>query len=177
MQPLFTADTFQAFTTDNGVLIQSKSKGARKMGIIVTVMGLVFLAISFIDTSKLFYDSSTFSETVSSIFYYVFRWGGFVLLGAGIITLLAKGFAPAGNSNVVIDSHKREVNLRGRVIPFDQVEGISAQTSQVMGRSMTILILSHNRKKTALVPGAIVSKDPAALEAFVKELDGMVKGL
>jgi len=171
MTHLFSTDSFDAFSTANGIFIKEKKKSAKKIGLLITAAGAVFLVISFIDLSTIV------PEAIYKFFFYTFRWGGIVLAVSGAVTFIAKGLL-SGNAEVTVDKEKREINLRGKIIPFAQVNSVNSQAVEVFGKQMTFIILDHQGKKRPLVSGSFLSavKDDPALAAFVRTVNDMVKG-
>jgi hypothetical protein len=168
METIFTSDTFDAIKQENGILLKERGKGAKKFGMIAMIAGAVFVAVSFLDLS------SIVPEIIYNFFFYTFRWGGYILMGIGLVTLILKGYVLKGSS-VMIDTSKREINLRGKQIPFGEIDNISIESHEVFGRKMSMLILVQMGKKKALVPGSIVSKDVVELEKFIANLNQLIK--
>ncbi len=171
MQQIISTDSFDAFTVDNGILINEKKKSAAKFSLFAIAMGVVFVAISFIDLSN------TVGELIYTIFFYVFRWGGIFIAAIGIVTFLVKGLL-APNASVMIDKEKREINLRGKIIPFAEINSVSMQAPQEMfGRQMTAIFLDHQGKKKPLISGPVLSDGTknAELDQFVSSVNNLVK--
>ncbi len=170
MQPIISTDSFDAFTVDNGILINEKKKSAAKFSLFAIAMGVVFVAISFVDLSN------TVGELIYSIFFYVFRWGGIFIAAIGIVTFLVKGLL-APNATVMIDKEKREINLRGKIIPFAEINSVNMQAQEMFGRQMTAIFLDHQGKKKPLISGPVLSdgNKNVELDQFVSGVNNLVK--
>lgn len=170
MQPIISTDSFDAFTADNGILIKEKKKSAAKFSLFAIAMGVVFVAISLIDLSN------TVGELIYTIFFYVFRWGGIFIAAIGIVTFLVKGLL-APNATVMIDKEKREINLRGKIIPFAEINSVSMQAQEMFGRQMTAIFLDHQGKKKPLISGPVLSdgNKNVELDQFVSGVNNLVK--
>lgn len=169
METLLTNDSFTAYTTDSGILIQEKKSSAKKFGTIIMIAGIVFIGISFLPLENLT------ADWIVNIFKAVFWWGGISMAVMGSILFIVKGIM-AGEASSTIDNNKQELTLRGKVIPFSEIREISILSQEVMNRKMTFMMVDHNGKKKSLVAGAIISKDDNALAEFAKGLDALVKG-
>jgi hypothetical protein len=170
MTPLLSTDSFDAFSTDYGFLIREKKKSAKKISLVVIVMGIVFFGISLIDLTTIV------PPLLYKFFFYVFRWGSILLVVLGVITFLVKGMAMP-NAEVIIDKQKREINLRGKVIPFAEINSVSMQTQEMFGKKMTIIILDHQGKKKAFVSGSLLTDGitQGQIAHFVNEVHRLVK--
>jgi hypothetical protein len=152
MTPILSTDSFDAFSTDYGFLIKEKKKSAKKIGLLMVVMGIVFIGISLIDLTGIV------PGFIYKLFFYVFRWGGIFIIAIGAVTFIVKGLL-VSNAEVIVDKGKREVNLRGKIIPFAQINSVTIQTHEVLGKQMTIIILDHQGKKKAFISGSMVTME------------------
>ena len=169
MTELVSCDSFTAFTTNEGIFIKEKKKSAKKFGALAVAAGIVFVGISFLPLDNLTY------EWIMKIFYASFLWGGISIIVVGLLVFIAKGLM-GGDASTSFDNNKRELTLRGKVIPYAEIDEISAITQDIMKRKMTMLMVVHKGKKKALVGGGVITTDSSSLEKFAKDLHAMVKG-
>jgi hypothetical protein len=113
---------------------------------------------------------------IYNMFHYVFRWGAFVMVGLGAVLFIVKGLA-VPSAAVLVNSQKREIDLRGKIIPFAQVTSITMQSQDMFGKQMTFIILDHQGKKKPFVLGGIMTSatQQYALEQFVQNVNQLVK--
>jgi hypothetical protein len=164
MNSILLTDSFEAFDTGNGFLIEEKMGSAKKVGVIVTVVGIAFILISYIPLEGLTYDA------LVSIFKAVFFWGGVVLIPLGIITFILKGYVMKPASTT-IDLEKREIALGKKIIPFSEISDITVETNEMMNRKMSFIQFLHNGKKKSLSGGPMLTKDDTNLVEFVEKIN------
>ena len=168
MTPIISTDSFEAFRTEDGILINEKRKSAKKIGLVVTGVGVAFVTLSFVDLSDMT------AKWIYALFFNIFRWGGIVLIVAGLITFILKGLLMSASS-VSIDQNKREVELRGKTIPFSEINSVFLQTQPVLGKSMTVILFDHQGKNKAFVAGALLGSNLNELENFVEEVNAIIR--
>ncbi|MDQ3110797.1 MAG: hypothetical protein M3R17_12965 [Bacteroidota bacterium] len=170
MKSIIVTDSFEAFATDSGFLINEKKKSAKKFGLVAMVAGIIFLGISLIDLT------GSVPAFIYSMFFYVFRWGSISLIVIGAITFIVKGVLMS-NATVIVDKEKREVDLRGKLIPFAEINNITIQTQEVLGKKMTIIILDHQGKKKTFISGSLISDGTqvARIGQFINDVNNLIK--
>jgi len=178
MENIFSTDSFDAFKTPNGMTIQPKTGSTKKMSVIVTVLGLVFMGISFIDIGALLGAgddaSSEFVRITGQISFYVFRWGGIVLLVLGVLLYLLKNM-PAMVKPILVDVQQKQVIIRGKSTPFTEISEVNHMTQRMMGKNMTWILMMHNGKKKPFTPGAFFTRDEEGLKKFLAEVNNLIK--
>jgi len=168
MESIISLDTFEAFRTENGIQINEKKAGARKISIVITIIGIVFFGIGWIPMEGLTY------KWITTMFTMVFFWGGLVMTILGILVLILKGSGSGEGPVTTINKDTQILNLRGKEIPFTDVGEISIQTADMMGRKMNSILFKHKGRKKGFVGGAVLTNDVKALESFVKELNELM---
>lgn len=168
MEKLITTDAFEAYTTDSGIKIVERSNAARKLGFIVITMGVAFIAISYIPLR------GTTADIIVDMFENVFFWGGVILLPAGILTLVLKGYS-SKERFTELNNASNAMITRSKSIPFAEIDEFKAETHQVMGKSMTMMFYIQNGKKKPLVPGTFFIENDAELQDFVSKLNDFTR--
>lgn len=168
MESILTTDSFDAFKTNEGILINEKGNTARKFSLVILIIGAIFLGIGFIDLEGFT------AEWITTMFTAVFFYGGIVLLGLGAIVFIVKGvLAKPGSST--FNSDKKELILRGKTIPFSDISPVSMQTTTMMNKEMTAILFEHNGRKKSLISGTVFTDDTRGLEGFVSEINTLLE--
>jgi len=168
METIITTDAFEASKTASGIRIQELANSAKKMGILITVMGAVMLAISFIPLRGLT------ADLIVDIFEGVFFWGGIILIPLGILTLVLKGMSNK-ESFIDINSETRTMQLRKKTIPFTEIDEFIAESHEVMRKKIAVLYYKSGGKKKAFIAGTFILKDSLALTRFVTQLNELLE--
>lgn len=168
MSTIITTDAFEATKTDTGIRIKELSNSAKKMGILVTVMGIVMLAISFIPLRGLT------ADILVDIFTGVFFWGGVVLIPLGILTLVLKGMS-AKERIIEINVDTRTMQMPNKSVPFSEIDEFVAESHEVVRKKLAVLFYKSGGKKKAFIAGTFILKDSLALTRFVTQLNELLE--
>jgi hypothetical protein len=176
MESIYATDSFNAFKTGSGMTIEVKAKSTKKMGFIITFLGIAFFAVSFLDLGALFFDDdSSFSKFTTNTVYYVTRYGGITIIAGGILILVMSYKGPkSAMANVVLDTTKRELHLRKKTIPFSDITEIKQMNQLIMGRDLINIIVEYTGKKMPLVP-PFMTKDREGVNRFVEEVKKVIQ--
>lgn len=168
METIITTDAFEASTTETGIRIQELSNSAKKMGILITVMGAVMLGVSFIPLRGLT------ADLIVDIFEGVFFWGGIILIPLGILTLVIKGMS-SKESFIDLNSETRTMHIRNKTVPFAEIDEFIAESHEVMRKKIAVLFYKSGGKKRAFIAGTFILKDSLALTRFVTQLNTLLE--
>lgn len=168
MESIISIDAFDAFRTENGIQINEKKAGARKVSIVITVVGIIFFGIGWIPMEGLTY------KWITTMFTMVFFWGGILLTVLGILVLILKGSGSGEGPVTTVNKDTQILTLRGKEIPFTDVGEISIQTTDMMGRKMNSILYRHKGRRKGFVGGAILTDDVESLENLVRELNELM---
>lgn len=167
MELLISNDSFEAYKIESGILIREKKNSAKKVGLIVTIMGMIFLFTSLIPFKGLT------ADWITSIFIATFFYGGILLLMIGVSLFVIKGLV-LGQPESIIDSNSKVVTLRGKEIPFSEMSEVTLTSSEILNRTINAILFNYNGRKKPLVSGTILTKDVIELEIFVKTVNKLL---
>lgn len=168
MEPFISNDTFDAFRTNDGIEIREKKAAAKKISVIVIIVGIVFLGIGMIPMEGLTY------EWITTMFSAVFFYGGILMCALGILVLAIRGTGSKEGPVTVLNKNTQIMYLRNKEIPFAEIESFAAQTTEVMNRKMTAMLFTQNGKKKGFIGGTVISEDVESLERFVQEINALI---
>ncbi len=167
MDTIITTDAFEAQRTPSGIQIKELSNSAKKIGILITVMGVIMLGVSYIPLRGLT------ADIIVDIFEGVFFWGGIILIPLGIITLVVKGLATK-ETIIELNSETRTMSLRSKTIPFSEIDAFVAEAHDVMRKKIGVLYYKSGGKKKAFIAGTFILNDTLALTRFVDQLNALL---
>ncbi|NRA13560.1 MAG: hypothetical protein HRT57_16585 [Crocinitomicaceae bacterium] len=169
MESIISIDLFDAYRTEDGILINEKGNSAKKFGMVVVVMGMLFFLIGYFVNVEAYVPG-----WIAFMFSGVFFYGGIVLFALGVLLFIVKGLL-AGTPTTTIYKDKKEINLRGKIVPFSEIDEVSLITTPMpMGKIMNAFLLKQNGKRKALIGGSSFHEDTVALGNFIKEVQAMV---
>lgn len=166
MKTIITTDLFEAVETETGVEISERKNASKKVGLMVTLIGLVMFALGWLDLTNL-----TF-EWIAKFFMGVMFWGGLILIILGPVVLIVKGMQPP--MKIVFDNEKQELHQKNKVIPYTDIDEVFIQSQPMMKKTMTIIMLIVNGKKKTFIPGSMFLQDDKDVVAFVDHLNKMM---
>ena len=149
-------NNFEAEGTAFGARIVEKKKGSIRLMVIV-LLGCVAACVV---------------AMVSKIGMFIVYAAAIVAVGT-LIALVLK-LTRKSNPEIIVDAARRELNLRGRVVPFDQITDCYFEEKDWMGKTAVLIWLSIDGKKTSLFSMNMLSDDPASIERLAVELKGIL---
>ncbi len=162
MEQYYTHDSFIAFKTDNGMVIEEKKKGSIKMLLVIIGLGLLMLVGGFI--------IGLFGGNIGRIVAPFLIWGAALVLVVAIIAFIIK-MVVSSDPKITFDTSSNELTLRGKSIPFENITQLMYQEQAMMGRTMVFAFLMINGKKKSLFSTGIVANDPTSMSQFIQELN------
>ena len=166
MEPIMTNESFTAFSTDSGIVIEEKKKGSVKMVLIIMGVSVLMIVLAFV--------IGLFGGTVGRIMGFFLFWGGALCFAIALIALIIRTAINA-DPKITFDSNSGTVTIRGKVIPFSDIEQIAPQLQIVMGRTMVVAMMVIKGKKKSIFSTAIVVKDPADIQDLIAALDQLIQ--
>ncbi len=161
-----THNSFTAFSTDSGIVIEEKKKGAMKMMLVILGIAVLMVVFSF----ALALVGGTIGRPIAPIFF----WGGILVFVIAIIALILRT-AINTDPKISFDTDSNTVNVRGKIIPFSDIEQISPQLQTVMGRTMVVAMMIIKGKKKSIFSTAIVVTDPSVIKELIAALDQIIQ--
>jgi hypothetical protein len=166
MEPIMTHNSFDAFTTDSGIYIEEKKKGSVKMVLIFLGFSLLMIILGFI--------LGFFGGAGGRIVAFFFIWGGGLVFVVALIAFFLK-LAINADPKITFDTNSNTLTLRGKVIPFADIEQIGPQMQIIMGRTMVMAMMIIKGKKKSLFSTGIVVTDTRDIEDLIAALDQLVQ--
>ena len=166
MEQFFANDSFTAYHTEEGILIEERKKGTLKMLLTILGLGLLMLVGGILIT--LF--GGTIGRGVGPWLF----WGALLVLAVGVVAFIIK-MAMNQDPKIVLNKHTREIQVRGKLIPFGDVSKIDYQEQTMMSKTMVIAFLIVNGKKKSLFSTAIVAPEPKATISFLNDLNDFIQ--
>lgn len=166
MEPLMSHDSFTAFTSETGIHIEEKKKGALKMVLVFMGISILMVILGFI--------LGLFVGDMGRAIGFFFIWGGALIFVISLIAFFLK-IAINADPKITFDTTTNTLTLRGKVFPFADIDQIAPQMQLIMGRTMVMAMLIIKGKKKSLFSTGIVVSDPAEMQEFVATLDQLVQ--
>lgn len=166
MEQYYSTDSLEAFKTEDGILLEEKKKGPLKMMLVILGLSVLMLIAGFA--------ISMFGGTIGLAMGPWLVWGAAILIVVIVITFvirLAMNFDP----KIIFNTKKYELHVRGKVIPFGDIESITHQEQTMMSKTMIIATVLVNGKKKSLFSSAIVATDPKGMANLITSLNDLVQ--
>lgn len=166
MEQYYSNDSLTAYNTEDGILIKEKKKGSLKMLVFILGLGLLMVVGGFV----LGFLGGNIGLAVAPWFI----WGGALVVAIAIIAFIIK-LAINQDPNIVFNTKKHELSIRGKVIPFNDIESITHQEQSMMGKTMMFAFMMVNGKKKSLFSTAVVAPNPKEMASFISDLNELVQ--
>ena len=166
MEQYYSNDSFTAFNTEDGILIEEKKKGSLKMLLIILGLGVLMLIGGFV--------IGLFGGTIGLAMAPWLIWGSALVIAVAVIAFVIK-LVMNQDPKIVFNTKNNELSLRGKIIPFSDIESISPQEQPMMGKTMMFAFMMINGKKKSLFSTAILAPDPKEMIDFISNLDDVVQ--
>ena len=166
MEQYYANDSFTAYHTEDGILIEEKKKASLKMLLMILGLGILMVvggaAISLL--------GGTIGRAVGPWLV----WGGGLVLVVSIVAFIIK-LVINQDPKIVLNRHTREISVRGKVIPFSDISSIEHQEQAMMSKTMFFAFMIINGKKKSLFSTAIVAPKPQDAINFISGLNTFVQ--
>ena len=166
MEPIMTHNSFTAFSTESGIVIEEKKKGAMKMMLVVMGFSVLMVVLSFV----LALVGGSIGRPIAPIFF----WGGILIFATVIVAVLLK-LAINADPKITFDTTSNTLSLRGKVIPFADIEQIGPQMQIIMGRTMVMAMMVIKGKKKSLFSTGIVVTDTRDMEDLIAAMNQLIQ--
>ncbi len=167
MEEYYSNDSFTAFKSENGIVIEEKKKGSIKMLVAIIGIGILVLIGGFI--------TGLFGGNIGLAIAPFLIWGSALVLVIALIAFILKLFVSPSNTKITFDTTTNELTLRGKVIPFGDITQLSYQEQAMMGRTMIVAFLIVKGKKKSLFNTGIMTTDPIGMNNFIQELNALIQ--
>ncbi|MDG1332209.1 MAG: hypothetical protein P8P74_07755 [Crocinitomicaceae bacterium] len=166
MEQYYSNDSLTAFNTEYGVLIEEKKKGSLKMLLVILGLGVLMLIGGFV--------IGIIGGNIGLAMAPWLIWGSALVIAVAVIAFVIK-LVVNSDPKITFNTKKHELHLRGKVIPFADIESITNQEQPMMGKTMMFAFMMINGKKKSLFSTAIVAPDPKEMASFIANLNDLVQ--
>lgn len=166
MEQYYSNDSLTAFNTEDGILIEEKKKGSLKMLLVIMGLGVLMLIGGFL--------IGLFGGTIGLAMAPWLIWGAAIVIAIAIIAFVLK-MVMNQDPNIIFNTKTKELSMRGKVIPFADIESITSQEQAMMGKTMIVAFMMIHGKKKSLFSTAIVAPNPKEMTAFIANLQDLVQ--
>ncbi|MCH2226115.1 MAG: hypothetical protein MK066_15205 [Crocinitomicaceae bacterium] len=118
MEQYYSNDSFTAFKTEDGILIEEKKKGSLKMLLIILGLGVLMLIGGFV--------IGLFGGTIGLAMAPWLIWGSALVIAVAVIAFVIT-LVMNRDPKIVFNTKNNELSLRGKIIPFSDIESIAPQ--------------------------------------------------
>lgn len=166
MENYYSTDSFTAFKTDNGIIIEEKKKGSLKMLLVIIGLGILMLIGGFV--------LGLFGGSIGLAMAPFLIWGSALVLVVAVIAFILNMVA-SSDRKITFDTTTNELTYRKKVVSFNTIEQLSYQEQSMMGRTMVFAFLMIGGKKKSLFSTAIVVPNPKEMIDFIQELNQVIQ--
>ncbi|MFK7787595.1 MAG: hypothetical protein AB8B56_20905 [Crocinitomicaceae bacterium] len=166
MEQYYSNDSLTAFNTDDGILIEEKKKGPLKMLLLLLGLSVLIILGGFL--------IGMFGGTIGLAMAPWLIWGGAIVTAICIIAFILK-LVMNQDPKITFNTTTHTVSVRGKNIPFSDIETIVSQEQSMMSKTMVVAFMVINGKKKSLFSTAIVATNPKEMTAFIDNLNDLVQ--
>jgi len=166
MEQYYSNDSLKAYKIEDGVQIEEKKKGTFKMLIVILGLGILVLVAGLI--------VGVFGSSIGRTVAPWLIWGSLLILAVATISFIIK-LALNADPNITFNTTKREVSVRGKVIPFSDIEAIHSQEQPLLGKTMVFAFILIKGKKKSLFSTAIATANPKEMTEFIGSLNDLIQ--
>lgn len=160
-----STDSYEASESEDGLHITEKKKGILKMLGIFCGFGLLGVIASFI---------LVFTRIKIAVILapFVF-WGGALIFVVTLISFIVKTLVNS-DPHIHFNANTKELNIRGKVIPFSDIESVDTQFQEMLGKIGSFIFLRVNGKKKSVFSTSVVVKDKSGIEDLAERIKSIV---
>lgn len=166
MEPIMTHNSFTAFSSDSGIVIEEKRKGAMKMMLVVMGIAVLMVVLAFVFG----FVGGAIGRPLAPVFF----WGGILIFATAVVAVLLK-LAINADPKITFDTTSNTLTLRGKVIPFSDIEQIGPQMQIIMGRTMVMAMMVIKGKKKSVFSTGIVVTDTRDMEDLIAAMNQLIQ--